>query len=97
MSCGGNTAETCGGNNAMSLFYNTTMLVGLSSDLTTLTGQVTLPAGWAAASTSCIKEGTTGRALTGSFLSDPAMTPSMCTNYCTVLGFPIAGVEFGVQ
>ena len=54
-----------------------------------------LPSGWTAASTSCIAEGTTGRALVGASTSGSNMTPQVCIAYCQKQGLPIAGLEYG--
>lgn len=53
----------------------------------------TLPSGWT--ELGCIVEGTTGRAFTSASTTDPAMTKTLCANYCGNLNFPFAGVEYG--
>ncbi|WWC64110.1 uncharacterized protein I303_106717 [Kwoniella dejecticola CBS 10117] len=57
----------------------------------------TVPAGWAVASTPCIADGKTGRALLGSFTIDYANTVESCLAKCDASGYPIAGLEYGNQ
>jgi hypothetical protein len=84
MYCSGNSLQLCGGPNVLTLFVSTkSNAQGLSSDYKTMTQSV--PTGWAAASTPCVAEGTTGRALTGSW--------EKCTAYCASGNFPIAAIE----
>lgn len=42
----------------------------------------------------CIKEGLTGRALTGTSFVDSAMTLSKCVSFCKAKGFNVAGAEY---
>ncbi|WWC73158.1 uncharacterized protein I206_107124 [Kwoniella pini CBS 10737] len=57
----------------------------------------TVPSGWAIASTPCIADGKTGRALLGSFTIDYANTVESCLAKCDAGGYPIAGLEYGNQ
>lgn len=55
----------------------------------------TLPTGWSAASSPCILEGSSGRALTGASFTDDRMTITRCLDFCTAKGLQWAGVEYG--
>ncbi|KAI0341471.1 WSC-domain-containing protein [Trametopsis cervina] len=55
----------------------------------------TLPSGWT--EVGCIAEGTSGRALTSASTTNPALTKTICANYCAGLGYKLAGVEFGTE
>ena len=46
--------------------------------------------------TACIQE-VAGRSLRGAGFQNPAMTVDMCTSYCNVRGFAMAGVEYGQE
>lgn len=65
----------------------------LSDDFTSK--PVTLQDGWQVASTACVAEGTTGRALTGASFADDSMLPAKCMSFCKDKGFRLAGVEYG--
>jgi hypothetical protein len=49
---------------------------------------------WTAASTSCLAEGTSGRALAADSMTSPSMTVAMCVNYCDSKGYQYAGIEY---
>ncbi|OCF56169.1 hypothetical protein L486_06110 [Kwoniella mangroviensis CBS 10435] len=92
MKCGGNNA-ICGGPSALTLFVkDSALLAGLSSDLQSV--KVTLPEGWVAASSVCVQEGTTGRALAGASYYDDNMTIGKCLAYCKTQGMQWAGIEY---
>nr|XP_031862349.1 uncharacterized protein CI109_002314 [Kwoniella shandongensis]KAA5529421.1 hypothetical protein CI109_002314 [Kwoniella shandongensis] len=55
------------------------------------------PTGWKVASTPCIAEGLTGRALLGSFQIDYANTIESCLAKCDAGGFPLGGMQYGNQ
>lgn len=87
MPCSGDGSMLCGGPNALSLFVN--------PDYKPTGYPSTLPAGWQPAPNQCIQE-VPGRALTGAFMSDPAMTVPKCLSFCQDKGFQYAGLEYGV-
>ncbi|ODO08374.1 hypothetical protein L198_00099 [Cryptococcus wingfieldii CBS 7118] len=95
MPCSGDSTSICGGPSALTLIANATAIASLNADLTS--GTVSLPTNWAVPSTSCIAEGTTGRALTGSSYSSADMTLAKCSSYCTSEGYGIAGVEYSSE
>lgn len=95
MACGGSSTQTCGGPGALTIFVVPSKVTGLDSNLNVKTAA--LPSGWSAASTTCIAEGTTGRALTGAATASSDMTGSKCAAYCANLGFQYAGVEYGQE
>lgn len=45
----------------------------------------------------CATEGTGGRTLTGGFLYSTDLTPQKCQQYCTILSFPLSGVEYSTE
>ncbi|WRT66807.1 uncharacterized protein IL334_003770 [Kwoniella shivajii] len=53
-----------------------------------------VPSGWAVAPTSCISEGTSGRALTWVSFSSASMTVESCLAYCGNANMPLAGLEY---
>ncbi|WWC90941.1 uncharacterized protein L201_005879 [Kwoniella dendrophila CBS 6074] len=93
MKCGGSEA-ICGGPSALTLFVKDSAISAgsLSSDLTTV--KVTLPDGWAAAPSTCVREGTSGRALAGASLYDENMTVGKCLTFCKSQGMQWAGIEY---
>lgn len=52
------------------------------------------PSGWRAASTPCIAEGTSGRALSGASKWAEDMTYQQCASFCASGGFSLAGLEY---
>ncbi|WRT68981.1 uncharacterized protein IL334_005963 [Kwoniella shivajii] len=95
MPCSGGSSVTCGGSSALSLFVSNTALSSLSADLTSKI--VTLPSGWSAASTTCVAEGTSGRALDSASKSSSSMTIATCVNYCQGKGYQYAGLEYSSE
>ncbi|WVQ70425.1 uncharacterized protein L199_008652 [Kwoniella botswanensis] len=92
MPCNGDSARTCGGSGALSLYVSTkSNAASLSADYTSTS--VSLPNGWS--SMGCFKEGTTGRALDGWSYSTPALNTATCINYCKNKGYSMAGLEYG--
>ena len=91
MKCGGSD-QICGGPNAITLFVKDSALNDLSADFTAK--PVVLKNGWEVASTPCIAEGTSGRALPGASFSAPDMIPSKCMDYCASKNFMYAGLEY---
>jgi hypothetical protein len=79
----------------MNLFINPTLLGNLDPDLTAVTPP--LPDGWSASSTTCMQEGTNGRALTGASLYSSDMTPNKCIAFCADQNYMYAGLEFSQQ
>ena len=86
---------------ATTVSTTTSSTTSKSSSSTTTTAAATTssvtpaPSGWAVASTSCIVEGTTGRALQGA--STTVSSVQQCATYCNNGGFAIFGVEYGSQ
>ena len=100
MACGGDANQNCGGPNALRLYVTPSAITNLNADLTTKVVAPIVPAlasGFSAATSSCIAEGSGGRALTGAQLTGPDMTPLKCTTYCSNQGFKYAGVEYGSE
>jgi hypothetical protein len=94
MQCGGSD-QTCGGPNAITLFVRDSSINDLSADFTAK--PVILSNGWEVASTPCVAEGTSGRALPGASFSAPDMIPSKCMDFCASKNFMYAGVEYGSE
>ena len=93
--CGGEIGQNCGGPGALKLFVLPSVATTLNSDLTSKAAA--LPVGWSAASTACVAEGSTGRALTGAATAAKDMTPAKCATFCADQGFKYAGVEYGSE
>ncbi|WVF71754.1 hypothetical protein IAT40_006562 [Kwoniella sp. CBS 6097] len=91
--CTGASDLKCGGPRALNLFVNQAGASGLSGDYASK--PVNLPSGWS--SVSCVKEGTSGRALASARTSSSSMTPETCINYCAGQGWQYAGVEYGSE
>ncbi|KGB76716.1 hypothetical protein I307_04357 [Cryptococcus deuterogattii 99/473] len=56
---------------------------------------LSLPSGWSAASTICIREDTTGRALPSLTYTSDDMTIETCVNFCDNARWQYAGVSYG--
>ena len=95
MPCPGDRGQNCGGPGSLKLFVLPSTAASLNNDLTAQ--EAAIPSGWSAASTPCLGEGSTGRALTGASSSGPDMTPAKCTSFCADQGFKYAGVEYGQE
>ena len=95
MGCAGDSNVMCGGYGALSLYTNPSIAPPVTASNTpTVSGS--LPAGWSAASTQCIKE-VSGRALTGASIAGDSMTVSTCLSFCQARGFQLAGLEYGCE
>lgn len=92
MACGGDSQSICGGPSSLTLFATSATISKLNSELTAPLS-VSLPGGWAMASTSCIAEGKSGRALEQDSLVTDDMTPLKCVTYCGSKGYAYSGVE----
>jgi hypothetical protein len=105
-SCGGNSAEICGGDYRFNLYEfgltpatpsvtSTTSSVASSSSSTstTVVASPTAPAGYL--NKGCYTEATNQRALTGNSYFDDAMTVAKCAAACP--GFHLFGVEYGPE
>lgn len=92
MACSGDASSICGGPDALTLFATSTAISKLNAELTA-PSQVALPSGWAVASTACIAEGTSGRALDGASTHGDDMTPAKCATFCGSKNFAYSGVE----
>lgn len=97
MPCSGASGAICGGSNAITLLVSDQALSDntLTSDYTSTV--VNLPAGWSAGSSTCVLEGTTGRALAGASLVASDMTIATCLAFCTTKGMQWAGVEYSTE
>ncbi|WWC92585.1 uncharacterized protein L201_007544 [Kwoniella dendrophila CBS 6074] len=95
MECSGNSLTTCGGPSALSLFVSDAALSTLSADLTSK--NLVLSTGWSAASTACIAEGSSGRALDSASFAGSAMTVNKCLNFCQGKGYQYAGLEYSSE
>lgn len=85
MTCGGNSAEFCGGSNRLSVFNNTAYVSPVAP---TNSGNYVLQG--------CYQEASAGRLLSGaSFSNTTGMTVEMCTTYCQAQG--TSGVYAGVE
>ncbi|TYJ52616.1 hypothetical protein B9479_006787 [Cryptococcus floricola] len=93
MTCGGDGTTFCGGSGALSIAVSSTITSKLSSDLTTEI--ITLPTGWSAASSPCISEATSGRALVHASTASDDMTIETCLDFCDAAGWQYAGIEYG--
>ncbi|ODN97968.1 hypothetical protein I350_07605 [Cryptococcus amylolentus CBS 6273] len=93
MTCGGDGTTFCGGSGALSIAVSSTITSKLSSDLTTEI--ITLPTGWSAASSPCISEATSGRALAHASTASDDMTIETCLDFCDAAGWQYAGIEYG--
>lgn len=92
MACSGDAGSICGGPDALTLFATSAAVSKLNAELTAPL-QVALPTGWAVASTACIAEGKSGRALAQDSLATDDMTPAKCATYCGGKGYAYSGVE----
>jgi len=102
--CGGDATQTCGGANAIQLYYNPNVVAASPSPSPSVapspSASVAPPAPTAPASINglankgCIQE-VSGRALTGDSLANDNMTLQVCGDYCTGKGFSMFGVEYG--
>jgi len=52
-----------------------------------------LPPYWQA--TGCYTEGSKGRSLVASSMTDPLLTVEKCVNFCASQGYLLAGMEYG--
>lgn len=88
MACAGNSAENCGGPNALFVFINPNPIsVGDG-----------LPTGWSAKG--CIAEPNGGRALTfdaSNQIPKDTLTNELCAQTCSNLGYTMSGAEYGSQ
>lgn len=82
MPCAGDSSQICGAGWRLSAYGSTT----------TTPGAPVLPAGWSATS-KCITEPSTGRALVGNSFISQGMTLDMCIDVCDQTGFSYAGAE----
>ena len=109
MACNGNTAETCGGPNRLSMYSrNGSTIAGsttgpTSSPTGTATGSSTstgptatgLPSGWGYKG--CWIDQAYGRILSNSEPNSATLTVESCVETCIGLGFSIAGMEYYTQ
>jgi hypothetical protein len=86
-SCTGNDTEVCGDNQKLSV-YATYNVTGTTFDSEAIRSNWT--------EVGCVTDGKNGsHALTGAAYACLGMTVEMCMNFCDVMGFPVAGVEYG--
>lgn len=86
--CRGNSSESCGGGNRLSIYYSSAPV-----------GPLPNPGVNNYTHVGCYAEGTTGRALTNGIGSIPGdqMTVAKCTAACRAANFLLAGVEYSGQ
>ena len=92
MGCYGNTTESCGGPNRLTLFYNNATT---TAPPTTSLGTTT---GWA--SIGCFSDSTAARTLTyaqGVPNGPGGMSVEQCTSACQAGGYTLAGVEYAQE
>ena len=94
MKCGGSD-QICGGPNAITLYVKQSAMNDLSSDYTEK--PIVMVDGWQVASSDCIAEGTSGRALPDASFADSNMTPAKCMSFCGSKQYQYAGVEYGTE
>ncbi|KIR81502.1 hypothetical protein I306_01336 [Cryptococcus gattii EJB2] len=80
MACAGVSSSICGGPDALTLMILDSAVSKLNSDFTSAI--LSLPPGWSAASTTCIQENTTGRALPSLTYASDDMTIETCVSFC---------------
>jgi hypothetical protein len=113
MQCAGDKTLTCGGPDALTLIYDSakynadlspiagtqpsSSAAPAASSAAAVISVGALPAGFAAASSSLIAEGTNGRALVSASTSSSSMTPAVCATYCDNLGYPLSGTEYSSE
>ncbi|WWD16948.1 hypothetical protein CI109_101380 [Kwoniella shandongensis] len=95
MPCGGASNTVCGGSGVLTLIVSELATQTLNAELTSRI--VTLPTGWSAASSSCIQEGSSGRALGSASTSSSDMTIGKCLDFCDAAGWQYAGIEYGSE
>ncbi|KAJ4010351.1 hypothetical protein NW752_005026 [Fusarium irregulare] len=94
--CTGNQTQTCGSDNALSIWQDPTFkTTDLGGVVTNLPGVIKSIAGYKPSG--CYTDNSSkGRALTWPMDVDGSkMTPSTCLNACADQGFPLAGLEYG--
>lgn len=87
MDCPGNSSQTCGGPNRLSLFSNGRPIVQSAPGTPETVGDFYY--------VSCYTEASSGRALSGKSTSSPSMTLEYCANFCT--GFRYFGTEYSSE
>ncbi|KAJ4268676.1 hypothetical protein NW762_002743 [Fusarium torreyae] len=96
MPCTGNSSQTCGNDNAFSIWQDPTFkTTDLGGVVTAVKGTVLPIAGYKP--NGCYTDSSPkGRALTWSMdVDSSSMTPTSCLNACANQGFPLAGMEYG--
>ncbi|KIR59364.1 hypothetical protein I314_04886 [Cryptococcus bacillisporus CA1873] len=93
MTCAGDSSSICGGPDALTLMVLDSAVSKLNSDFASEI--LSLPPVWSAASTTCIQEGTTGRALPSLTYASDDMTIETCVSFCDNAGWQYAGVSYG--
>jgi hypothetical protein len=89
MPCPGNTKETCGDGNRVSV-YNTGALVVFSTPVTKKTG---LPGGWTY--TGCLTDTQNPRPLPLPVQLGQTTSPKTCLDQCALFGYNAGGIEYG--
>ncbi|KKA29005.1 hypothetical protein TD95_004681 [Thielaviopsis punctulata] len=87
MTCGGNSSETCGGSDRISLYKNTNM--------TTSVGNAANATGYTYSQ--CWTDSVSSRALTGASTYANDMTVEKCAAFCSASGYTIFGLEYATQ
>lgn len=94
MQCSGSTGTVCGGPGALSLYQNPSLAAVISSVTSAVAAAVptlALPSGWSVASTICVAEGTSGRALDGASTSSASMTVTDVSKLLSIPGLRVCG------
>lgn len=85
--CPGLSTENCGGRSTLDLIVGKPEPVQSPKSI--------IPSGFTLMG--CIAEGTSGRALKGAVFTSQSMNRGVCVSYCADKGYPLAGIEYGVE
>src|SRR5277367_825121 len=85
-SCTGDNTQVCGDNQKLSV-YATYNVSGTTFNRTSIRSN------WE--EVGCVSDGVGNHSLTGAEYACLGMTVEMCMDFCDVLGFPVAGLEYG--
>jgi hypothetical protein len=100
MPCAANSAEICGGPDAISLFVNPNLVQAVASSVTPTSSASPVATSAISingfTSSGCIQE-VSGRALRGAFLGAANMTLETCVSFCSSQGFSLAGLEYSQE